>query len=248
MEIVASLYSPCCCGPLSSHSPWIQRSWADGSRRNRHRVPHRSVRRYATLGAEQGVTPEARRARGCNLFRHFADDGRTGILTMFISQMVFVNHCGANYTPERLSAWCCLEHTPQHISHCRVGDGDCLSEQASRDCYTETLFPVPKSTLQHQMQRTCHKLGLEGLSLHSFRHTFGTRLGEAGASAHVIANNAVYCRRVRSASRGLGRRISPLAATAIRLHPRRGSGGDFNRWRRATHEAGCRMAGGRYER
>jgi Phage integrase family len=28
--------------------------------------------------------------------------------------------------------------------------------------------------------------GLEGLSLHSFRHTFGTRLGEAGASAHVV--------------------------------------------------------------
>jgi len=24
------------------------------------------------------------------------------------------------------------------------------------------------------------------MSLHSFRHTFGTRLGEAGASAHVI--------------------------------------------------------------
>ena len=36
------------------------------------------------------------------------------------------------------------------------------------------------------MQRTCRKLGLEGLSLHSFRHTFGTRLGEAGASAHVV--------------------------------------------------------------
>ena len=24
------------------------------------------------------------------------------------------------------------------------------------------------------------------VSLHSFRHTFGTRLGEAGASAHVV--------------------------------------------------------------
>jgi site-specific recombinase XerD len=36
------------------------------------------------------------------------------------------------------------------------------------------------------MQRTRRRLKLEGLSLHSFRHTFGTRLGEAGASAHVI--------------------------------------------------------------
>jgi len=61
-----------------------------------------------------------------------------------------------------------------------------ILEQISKDCYTETLFPIPKSTLQHQMQRTCRKLKLEGLSLHSFRHTFGTRLGEAGASAHVI--------------------------------------------------------------
>jgi len=59
-------------------------------------------------------------------------------------------------------------------------------ERVSKDSYTETLFPIPKSTLQHQMQRTCRKLGLEGLSLHSFRHTFGTRLGEAGASAHVV--------------------------------------------------------------
>src|SRR5207245_690812 len=50
-------------------------------------------------------------------------------------------------------------------------------EQISKDCYTETLFPIPRSTLQHQMQRTCRKLKLEGLSLHSFRHTFGTRLG-----------------------------------------------------------------------
>lgn len=61
-----------------------------------------------------------------------------------------------------------------------------ILEQISKDCYTETLFPIPKSTLQRQMQRTCGKLQLEGLSLHSFRHTFGTRLGEAGASAHVI--------------------------------------------------------------
>ena len=61
-----------------------------------------------------------------------------------------------------------------------------ILEQISNACYTETLFPIPKSTLQHQMQRTCRKLKLEGLSLHSFRHTFGTRLGEAGASAHVV--------------------------------------------------------------
>jgi integrase len=61
-----------------------------------------------------------------------------------------------------------------------------ILEQISKDCYTGTLFPIPKSTLQHQMQRTCRKLKLEGLTLHSFRHTFGTRLGETGASAHVI--------------------------------------------------------------
>jgi integrase len=61
-----------------------------------------------------------------------------------------------------------------------------ILEQISKDCYTATLFPIPKSTVQHQMQRTCRKLKLEGLSLHSFRHTFGTRLGEAGASALVV--------------------------------------------------------------
>jgi integrase len=61
-----------------------------------------------------------------------------------------------------------------------------IFEQISKDCYTETLLAIPKSTLQHQMKRTCRKVELEGLSLHSFRHTFGTRLGETGASAHVI--------------------------------------------------------------
>jgi integrase len=49
--------------------------------------------------------------------------------------------------------------------------------QDLEDCYTETLFPIPKSTLQHQMQRTCRKLKLEGLSLHSFRHTFRNQAG-----------------------------------------------------------------------
>ena len=61
-----------------------------------------------------------------------------------------------------------------------------ILEEISKDSYAETLFPIPKSTLQHQMLRTCRKLKLEGLSLHSFRHSFGTRLGEAGASAHVV--------------------------------------------------------------
>jgi integrase len=61
--------------------------------------------------------------------------------------------------------------------------------RSSRSPRTTTPRPsseFPKSTLQHQMQRTCRKLKIEGLSLHSFRHTFGTRLGEAGASAHVV--------------------------------------------------------------
>jgi integrase len=61
-----------------------------------------------------------------------------------------------------------------------------ILEQISKDNYAATLFPIRKSTLQHQMRKTCGKLKLEGLSLHSFRHSFGTRLGEAGASAHVI--------------------------------------------------------------
>jgi hypothetical protein len=93
---------------------------------------------------------------------------------------------------------------------------------AAKDCYTETLFPVPKATLQHQMQRTCRKLGLEGLSIHSFRHTFGTRLGEAGASAHVIrqlmghSTITVSQRKRRPSWRlpALGRRIQVRPAKA----------------------------------
>jgi len=33
-------------------------------------------------------------------------------------------------------------------------------EQASNNCYTDTLFPIFKSTLQHQMRRGCRTLGL----------------------------------------------------------------------------------------
>jgi len=58
-----------------------------------------------------------------------------------------------------------------------------ILEQVSKNCYAATIFPIPKSTLHYQMQPTCRKLSLESLSLHSARHAFGTRLGEAGASA-----------------------------------------------------------------
>lgn len=51
----------------------------------------------------------------------------------------------------------------------------------------DRVFRVSKSTLEHQNRRVRDELGLgREFVLHSFRHSFGTRLGEAGAQASHI--------------------------------------------------------------
>lgn len=62
-----------------------------------------------------------------------------------------------------------------------------ILEKACRDSRDGMVFHVSKSTLEHQLRRFRKQLKLpQDFVLHSFRHTFGTRLGEDSATAPQI--------------------------------------------------------------
>jgi site-specific recombinase XerD len=62
------------------------------------------------------------------------------------------------------------------------------SESKSPYVFTDDSESGPLSTytLESQRSRVRSTLRLTGCVIHSFRHTFGTRLGEAGADAFTI--------------------------------------------------------------
>lgn len=47
--------------------------------------------------------------------------------------------------------------------------------------------PISQPTINTSLNRACERAKLEGIGFHTFRHTFGTRLGEAGERLEVIA-------------------------------------------------------------
>lgn len=47
--------------------------------------------------------------------------------------------------------------------------------------------PISQPTINMALNRACNRVGLSGIGFHTLRHTFGTRLGEAGERLEVIA-------------------------------------------------------------
>lgn len=47
--------------------------------------------------------------------------------------------------------------------------------------------PISQPTINTSLNRACERVGLRCIGFHTLRHTFGTRLGEAGERLEVIA-------------------------------------------------------------